>query len=142
MPRSKTNSGGNGHHSSILAAVEQQYLAALRYSRDQLDRRIKALEYTMTEAVGSTPAKSSGKASATKAKTGQNTKSTQQSRKPRNYDVLKAKITKPMTMLEMLKALGMKEKQEGTLRQTMQNYPGLFTSDGKRPATYTLDASR
>ena len=36
----------------------------------------------------------------------------------------------------------MKEKQEGTLRQTMQKYPGLFTSNGKRPATYTLDTSR
>jgi hypothetical protein len=56
--------------------------------------------------------------------------------------LLKAKITKPMTNQEMLKALDMKPKQEGTLRQTFQNYPGLFKSDGKRPATYTLDTSR
>ncbi len=133
MPRSKKRSS-EGHH-GLLAAVEKQYLAALRFSRDQIDRRIKALEETMVDgdSSGSSKMGQGAKASA---------KSAQQSRKPRNYEVLKAKITKPMTMQEMLKALGMKEKQEGTLRQTIQNYPGLLKSDGKRPATYTLDTSR
>ena len=84
-----------------------------------------------------TSAKAAPKAAGkTAAKTGDG------SRKPRNYDLLKSKITSPMTITEILKVLGMKPKQEGTLRQVFQNYPGLFKSDGKRPATYTFDASR
>ena len=131
MPRGKKSSSTNGEgHHGLLAAVEAQYLAALKFSREQIDKRIRAIEETMgtsapkpkaTKTVTSGAAKSSGK------------------KKPRDYDMLKAKVTKPMTMEQLVKAIG---KQEGTVRQVMTNYPGLFESDGKRPATYTFDTSR
>lgn len=136
MARAKKKDSGEQHH-GLLAAVEQQYLAALRFSRDQLNQKIAAVESLL----GGGNNAAAAKVKWTSGGQGKQ-KSAKETRKPRNYDVLKAKITKPMTMLEMLKVLGMKEKQEGTLRQTMQNYPGLFKSDGKRPATYTLDTSR
>jgi hypothetical protein len=135
MPRGKKNSG-ESHH-GILAAVEQQYLAALRFSRDQIDKRIAALEGQIG---GTSVAKLKSSTAAAGGVSGGGKSSGK--KKPRNYDLLKARITRPMTIVEILKALDMKPKQEGTIRQVFTNYPGLFKSDGKRPATYTLDASR
>ena len=129
MPRGKKNSSGEGHH-GILAAVEAQYLAALKFSRDQIDRRIAALEGT------SSVGKPSGNNKLAVVSEGGKTRG---KKTPRDYDMLKAKVTKPMTMEQIVKAIG---KQEGTVRQVMTNYPGLFKSDGKRPATYTFDATR
>ena len=136
MPRGKQSSG-ESHH-GILAAVEAQYLAALRFSRDQLDKRIAALEGYAGGGSSAATVKSSTVATAAANEGGKSSGK----KKPRNYDLLKEKITRPMTITEMLKALDMKPKQEGTLRQVFQNYPGLFKSDGKRPATYTFDAAR
>jgi hypothetical protein len=133
MPRGKKKSAGEGQ--GLLATIEAQYLAALKFSRDQIDKRIAALEGHLSD-----DAPSIKPNSAKPALSGGNKASGK--KKPRNYDLLKAKITKPMTIIELLKALDMKPKQEGTLRQVFTNYPGLFKSDGKRPATYTLDTSR
>lgn len=139
MPRGKKS--GDDHH-GFLHTAEQEYLAALRFSQDHINRKISALESILGIGLVGRPAKTSAKTKSPPKQDAAGKAAGIGKKKPRNYELLKAKIATPMAMVEMLDALGMKPKQEGTLRRTMQNYPGLFKSNGKRPATYTLDTSR